>query len=56
MGIKVKIPKSLNVIKEITDDRRYKNKSLVKSLKLDRLSIQIVLTSYKKVLLSRNYY
>lgn len=35
MGIKVKIPESLNVIKEITDDRRYKNKSLVKSLKLE---------------------
>ena len=35
MEIKVKIPKSLNVIKEITDDRRYKNKSLVKSLKLE---------------------
>ena len=35
MGIKVKIPESLNVIKEIADDRRYKNKSLVKSLKLE---------------------
>lgn len=35
MGIKVKILKSLKVIKEVTDDNRYKNKSLVKSLKLD---------------------
>lgn len=56
MRIKVKIPKSLKVIKEITDDSRYKNKSLVKSLKLEEQSVQVVLTSYKKVLLSRNYY
>lgn len=56
MGIKVKIPKSLKVIKEVIDDSRYKNKPLVKSLKLEEQSIQVVLTSYKKVLLSRNYY
>lgn len=56
LRFKVKIPKSLKVIKEITDDNRYKNKSLVKSLKLDEQSIQTVLTSYKKVLLSKNYY
>lgn len=35
MGTKVKIPKSLKVIKEVTDDSRYKNKSLAKSLKLE---------------------
>lgn len=35
MAIKVKIPKNLNVIKKVTDDSRYKNKSLVKSLKLE---------------------
>ena len=35
MGIKAKIPKSLKVIKEVTDDSRYKNKSLAKSLKLE---------------------
>lgn len=35
MRVKVKIPKSLKVIKEVTDDSRYKNKSLVKSLKLE---------------------
>ena len=34
MEIKVKTPNSLKVIKEITDDSRYKNKSLVRSLKL----------------------
>ena len=56
MGIKVKIPESLKVIKEITDGSRYKNKSLVESLKLEEQSIQVVLTSYKKVLLSKNYH
>lgn len=35
MGIKFKIPKSLKVIKKITGDSRYKNKSLAKSLKLE---------------------
>ena len=35
MGIKVKIPESLKVIKEVTDDSRYKNKSLAKSPKLE---------------------
>lgn len=35
MGIKVRIPKGLKVIKEVTDDSRYKNKSLAKSLKLE---------------------
>lgn len=39
MGIKVKIPESLKVIKEITDGSRYKNKSLVESLKLEEQSI-----------------
>ena len=37
MRAKVRIPKGLNVIKEVIDDSRYKNKSLVKSLKLDRI-------------------
>ena len=35
MGIKVKIPEWLKVIKEVADDSRYKNKSLVKFLKLE---------------------
>lgn len=35
MEIKVRIPKSLKVIKEVTGDSRYKNKSLAKSLKLE---------------------
>lgn len=33
--VKVRIPKGLKVIKEVTDDSRYKNKSLAKSLKLE---------------------
>lgn len=33
--VKVRIPKGLKVIKEVTDDKRYKNKSLAKSLKLE---------------------